>query len=128
MSLVKITIKGQRIRGRGEGRVIGFPTVNLPYAGKETGVFAGEVRIKGESFPAAVNLGARPSVDNERLCEIHIIDWEGEVACGEEVVVTLSGKLREVKKFGNLKLLKKQIAEDVKFAKSWYNRTSKNSK
>ena len=109
-------IKGKRIEGKKLGRELGFPTVNLRYDGKETGVFAGFATIEDAGNPllAAVNIG------NDKLCEIHLIDWEGVVKKNTEVSLELKKKVREEMHFAGLDELKSQIAKDVAKIKHWY--------
>lgn len=113
-------IVGKTIIGRKLGRRLGFPTVNIPYFGKKTGVFAGKVLLDGYWYVAAINLGGRPTVEDETtLCEAFLLDWRGNVETGTEIRVELSRKIRETRKFANLKGLKEQIGKDVELLKKW---------
>lgn len=106
------------MKGRGLGGKIGFRTINLAYDGELSGVYCGCVKIDEKCYPAAVNLGGRPTVDHEKLCEIHVPDFEGEP---DFVELQLFVKIREIRKFESLELLKEQIARDVAFVRNWYN-------
>ena len=109
--------KGQRL-----GREIGFPTINIPYEGEESGVFVGEVLLKGADYQAAVHLGHKPTFFEEKpICEAYLLDFDGEIAEGTEVEVKVYEKIRDIKKFENLTHLAAQISKDVEFVKSWYN-------
>lgn len=115
------TIHGKVRKGRGIGKTIGFPTVNIAYNGKLTGVFAGAVELDGDIYPAAVHLGSRPTFfDGETVCEAFLLDFSGEIEPGTELVVDIFDKIRGVVSFENLEFLKKQIAEDVEKIKNWY--------
>lgn len=113
-----LALQGKVLKGRGIGNKMGFPTLNLAYDGELHGVFAGHALIDGKAYPAAVNLGGRPTVDDEKLCEIHVLDFESEP---DFVGVELFVKIREIEKFPNFEMLQKQIAHDVEFVRNWYN-------
>lgn len=116
---MNLKIKSSVVKGNGLGKKGLFPTINLEYSGKDTGVFVGKVFIDGKFYKAAVNLGGRPTVDDKYFCEIHVLDWEGRIVEGVEMEVNLLKKIREVKKFGNLEELKMQIAQDVEFVRGY---------
>lgn len=118
---VMITIVGKTIRGKGIGKKIGFPTLNILYTGDLSGVFVGRVLVKDNWYCAAINIGGRPTVDDENFCEAFLLDFKGRVAYGTKVTMTLGKKIRHVEKFKNLTELKKQIVKDVEFVKNWYN-------
>ena len=114
-------IEGVTQKGLGIGHDLGFPTINILYSGKDSGVFAARVFVDGAWRLAAVNLAGRPTVDDRTdLCEAFILDWGGEVDEGVEFKVELLEKIREIKKFKSLTDLKGQISKDVEFIKSCY--------
>lgn len=114
---MSIYLKGKVITGVGLGRKLGFPTLNVPYDGDDIGVYAGRVRISDKWYAAAVNLGRRPTVDDARLCEVHVVDWSGEA---DDIEIELIKKIRDVSKFDTLSALKSQLVKDVEFVKNWY--------
>lgn len=120
-------IVGKMVDGMKKGRLIGFPTLNLPYSGEEIGVFVGEVEIlggefSGHKFQSAVNVGPKPTFGvAEKFCEAFLLDFDGDVSEGTEISVELFEKIRDVKKFENVEELKRQINEDVQFCRNWYN-------
>ncbi len=118
---VMITIVAKTIKGKGIGKKLGFPTLNIPCTGDLSGVFVGRVFVNDNWYFAAINIGGRPTVDDENFCEAFLLDFKGRVANGTEVAMTLGKKIRHVEKFKNLTELKKQIAKDVEFVKNWYN-------
>lgn len=118
-----LALQGKVLKGKGIGNKLGFPTLNLAYDGELIGVFAGCAKIGEKSYPAAINLGERPTVDGAfaerpKLCEIHVLDFEGEP---DFVEIEIFVKIREIEKFPNLEMLRKQIAHDVEFVRNWYN-------
>lgn len=111
---ILLEIKGKTVVGKGIGRTLGFPTINISYNGQMSGVFVGKVFLDGREYVAAVNLGGRPTIDDEdKLCEVHLLNWSGNVTEGTELKVQLLEKIRNVQKFKNLDELKGQIAKDV---------------
>lgn len=119
---ILLEIKGRTMKGKSLGKSIGFPTLNIAYRGEISGVFVGKVFINDEAHFAAINLGSRPTVDNEKhLCEAHLLDWSGNVSEGTEIRVELLEKIREVQKFENFEKLKEQIFKDVEYAKKFVN-------
>ncbi len=110
-------IVGQVVSGHGVGRELGFPTVNVEYAGDLRGVYAGYFSVDGDSerFRAAVNVGARPSFQDSKVgVEAFLVDLEDfSIEKGVVVRIELKERLREVQKFENLSDLKAQISKDV---------------
>jgi riboflavin kinase/FMN adenylyltransferase len=95
-------------KGRGFGRTIGFPTINIPLADTNvSGIYAAFVRMDDTDFPAAAY------ADTTRgLLEAHLLDWTGD-AYGKDVVITLKDKIRDSAEFGDNAALIAQIAADV---------------
>lgn len=118
---MSMKIRGKAIGSTGLGKILGFPTINLAYSGDVSGVFVGRAKLDHFYHKAAINIGGRPTVDNEKFCEVHLLDWNGEVERGVEIEVELLHKIREVRRFPNLDALKAQIAKDVKIVREWYN-------
>ena len=119
-------IEGEVKRGMGLGKKLGFPTINLSYSGRTKGIFVGRVYLGEEVFPAAVHVGPRISIPDEKnLVEAHIVsqlaeDVLGEIRPGKIAVIELLHKIRESEKIPDLKALSKKIASDVEFTKKWY--------
>ncbi|MDP0500946.1 MAG: riboflavin biosynthesis protein RibF [Verrucomicrobiota bacterium JB022] len=115
--------------GRRLGRMIGFPTLNLPWAPELTprlGVYIVASRRPGESAwrPAVANYGVRPTVENapvEPILEVHLLDGEDvDYVAGEELEVAWHRYLRPEKKFDGLDALKTQIEADCHAARAWW--------
>lgn len=107
-------ICGRVEKGRGLGRELGFPTVNLAYGGDERGVFAAEVWVDNVKYKGAAHVGPKPTLGDEKpICEVFLLDYVGGDLGEKELEVVLVGKVREVMKFEDLAALKEQIARDV---------------
>ena len=106
--------------GDRRGRSIGFPTANLPTAATMQvpgdGVYAAWFwRSDGTKFPAAVNVGKRPTFYefNERsLVEAHLIGFKGDLY-GEDARLVFMSRLRAERKFAGIDELRAQLQLDI---------------
>jgi len=111
-------VRGTVIPGDQRGRTIGFPTANIAltdaHADLRNGVYAGYADAHGRRWPAAVNIGTRPTIgdDGPRLLEAHLIDFQGDLY-GTELVVELVARLRDERRFDSLPALVEQLRSDV---------------
>lgn len=109
-------IKGRVIHGHGRGKVLGIPTINLDIEGKidiENGVYISCIMIDGKKYFGVTNVGTKPTFDEENVTiETHILDFDKNVY-GMEIELLLCEKIREIKKFNDIKDLKKQIDSDI---------------
>ena len=112
--------EGIVLKGRGEGRKIGFPTANLkfPYASRllPSGVYAAKVELEGKNYKAAVSLGTPPTFDEDskESCEVHILDFDGDLY-GKTIQVEFISFLRSMKKFDNFEQLAQAVQSDVEW-------------
>ncbi len=94
-------------RGRGEGANLGFRTANFVVEDQlrplADGVYAACVKVAGESYKAAVNVGIAATFADRSYatCEAHILDFEGDLY-GMPVKVEFLHWLRPVRKFDNI--------------------------
>jgi riboflavin kinase/FMN adenylyltransferase len=111
------SVMGEVRAGKKLGRTIGFPTANL-VPGREqlppNGVWAVDARWEDEWLPAVANLGRRPTVESDlnRLLEVHVLAWEGDLY-GRMLEVRFKRFLRSEEKFEDVSALKAQIERDV---------------
>lgn len=109
------------VRGRGRGKAIGIPTINLELAaapvGMRHGIYAAKVRVGHEEYMGAVHFGPRPVFRDSEALEVHIIDEViGEVPAS--VDLTIIGFLREVGDFTSVDLLVRSIQNDIATARA----------
>jgi riboflavin kinase/FMN adenylyltransferase len=115
------SIEGVVSPGDQRGRLLGFPTANVPlgdYVRPAFGVYATRSRLPdGRVIPGVANLGLRPTVAgvDERL-EVHLFDFNEDIY-GQVIETELVAFLRPEQKFAGLDALKDQIARDVEAAK-----------
>jgi len=116
------SIVGPVVRGDQLGQSLGFPTANIDVEGLELppfGVYAARARHSGGEFPAAVNLGLRPTLQSPQpqlRFETHLIGFQGDLY-GQDLAVELVTFLRPERRFAHLDALKAQIAKDIAAAK-----------
>ena len=116
--------------GKQLGSKIGFPTINQKlFSGSvipKFGVYAGFVEIDGSFFNSIVNIGCRPTVNNDISdinVETHIFDFSDDLY-GKKVRVFLTDFIREERKFNDPTELREQIKNDCRFVieSNLYNR------
>ena len=114
-------IQGRVVSGQQLGRTIGYPTANVRLRRLSTalaGVFA--VRVHGlaeRPLAGAANLGTRPTVNgSEKLLEVHLLDFEGDIY-GRHVGVEFVKKLRDEARFDSMDAMRAQIARDERAAR-----------
>ncbi len=107
--------------GDHRGRTIGFPTANVAVPGDmmlpADGVYAGWYeRPDGSVWPAAINLGKRPTFYDEnglRLLEAHLLDFDDDLY-GERGKVRFFKWIRGEVKFPGIEALVEQLHKDVR--------------
>lgn len=96
---MSIVIQGIVEHGDARGRLLGFPTANLrmPRGTEHDGVWAARAVVPGwGTWPATVSVGTRPTyydADSDRLAEVHLLDFEGDLY-GRHITVVLTDLLR----------------------------------
>lgn len=110
--------------GKGRGREIGFPTLNLPVertihpADGVYFVWTGPNLDK----PGVANFGTRPTVakDSKRWLEVHLLEAENPPSAGDQVQVALAKHHRGEQDFGSVDALTEQIQRDKSRAEDWF--------
>lgn len=117
------TITGKVLHGKGLGRTIGAPTLNvIPADGlliPAYGVYATRVSVAGRQYDAVTNVGVRPTVDENGgvTVESHLLGVS-EQLYGRECRVEFVKFLRREQKFADLVQLQEQIAQDIAAARA----------
>ena len=72
------------------------------------------MRLADRFFTAAVNVGYKPTVTDERaaLLEAHLLDFDEDLY-GKTIEVIFRKKIREEMKFDGLDALKAQMSRDI---------------
>ncbi len=127
-------ISGIVQKGKGRGAKVLLPTCNLnPPKGKlipKSGVYAALAEVEGQTFPAAVNIGSRPTFEGEGLhIEAHLLGFHRSLY-GRPLTLKLLKRLRDERKFPSLEALREQIRHDIeeakKVAENWKSGPSEN--
>ena len=111
------SVPGRVVHGAGRGRSLGFRTANVaPPADRlmpANGIYAVWMLIDGARYAGAANVGVRPSFDNgERLLEVHLLDYEGDLY-DRQVSTEFVQYIREERRYDNVEALRRQVARDV---------------
>jgi riboflavin kinase/FMN adenylyltransferase len=113
-------IRGMVAHGASRGARLGFPTANLEAIDTllpGAGVYAGVGHVRGETWPAAINVGPNPTFGERALkVEVHLIGLHDQIY-GEPLEVDFLSKLREVTNFPNMEALKRQLEQDIASAR-----------
>ncbi|NVN06461.1 bifunctional riboflavin kinase/FAD synthetase [Asaia spathodeae] len=116
-------IEGAVTHGDKRGRLLGFPTANIPlgrHIEPARGVYAVTVHHPdGRVIPGVANIGRRPTINDgqESRLEAHLFDTNEDLY-GQTLEVSLHRLLREERRFDGLDALKAQIADDASQARA----------
>lgn len=111
------SVSGSVVAGNARGRELGFATINLsPPSPRKLlppeGVYAVMVQTPRGRFGGMMNLGPRPTFDDdERSIEAHLFDVDADFY-GMRVRVDFAGFLREIRRFGSAGELVAQLEKD----------------
>ena len=112
-------LRGTVVEGHHVGRDLGFPTANLCPENPDLlvparGVYAIYAEVDGKKYPAMLNIGKRPTLNNGNDCTIesHLFGLSKNIY-GKTLTLTFEHHLREEKKFNSLDELKSQLKEDA---------------
>lgn len=119
------SLPGLVVRGDQIGRQLGFPTANvrtepnrlMPKDGVYTVRLDWEKESRQGGRAGVANLGVRPTRDGlNRILEVHLLDWEGDLY-DRSVEVRFLDRLRDEQRFPDVTTLRAQIARDVEAAR-----------
>jgi riboflavin kinase/FMN adenylyltransferase len=118
------SVRGRIVSGKGLGRTIDFPTLNIPWCPQvlpRFGVYHVRLRQAGSAVRrvGVANYGLRPTVgeSEDPLLEVHLLDNEDIPGEGEPVIVELMRFIRPEKAFDSVDDLSRQISKDVAMVK-----------
>lgn len=118
--LARIVVSGIVEQGDQRGRLLGFPTANLPLTVDDLlvgdGVYAGFAHLEdGSCVGTAVSVGRRPTFYADRgmsLLEAHLLDFSGDLY-GQQMTVELVARLRDQVRFDGPEALRRQLETDI---------------
>ena len=112
-------VRGSRIRGKGLGKEIGYPTINLGLSNLNLKLPLGVYEVEAEGRKAIANYGLAPTMGDKAwerpILEIHLLGEGSEDVRPEteDVMTVLFVRyVRPEKKFDSIDDLKRQIAAD----------------
>lgn len=130
-----VCISGEVVRGKGEGKKLGFPTANLSLSHKclsnseaisalQDGIYGGFAKfvqsdtssdsLKKEEYLVVCSVGANITYgQTEKTIEVHLIGQTLPDFYGETLEVTFDFYLRPMLKFEGIESLKEMIQEDI---------------
>jgi riboflavin kinase / FMN adenylyltransferase len=112
---------GEVVHGAERGRRLGFPTANLALPEGRLlpayGIYACWAWRGETGFPAAVNVGVRPSFDNgQPSVEAYLLDFDDDLY-GETLGLSFIRRLRGEQRFTDINALIAQMGRDVTAAR-----------
>ena len=117
------SLEGEIGPGTGQGRKLVVPTLNLTTAQEtlpQTGVYATEAIVQGKSYPAATNVGVRPTFDGTRTTiESHLLGFS-ENLTGGKMELRFWKRLREERKFPGPEALREQVLQDIEQVREYF--------
>ncbi len=116
------SIHGRVVKGRGDGRALGFPTANLAVTSElipDGGVYAVMATFNAKAYPAVLNIGTAPTFTHAMAgkegVEAHLLDFKGNMY-GKNIEIKFFRRLRAEKRFKSASALAKRIEMDVERA------------
>lgn len=116
---------GRVVTGASRGRVIGFPTANVPVPGARKllppeGVYAVRVQTPRGPFDGMLNLGGRPTFgESQVVVEAHLLDADLDLY-GSRVRIDFLVRLRDIQRFSGVEALVAQLHQDAAQARRYF--------
>ena len=109
---------GVVVKGRGDGRKMGFPTANIAPDGTKMpvreGVYKSTVIVDKKAYKSLTSIGTAPTFGkNDLKCESFVIGFDGELY-GKQISVLYHEFLRDNIKFDTKEQLEEQIRKDLR--------------
>jgi riboflavin kinase/FMN adenylyltransferase len=110
--------EGEVVEGDRRGHDLGMPTANLVPDDRLVCPGHGVYAAWAHGYPAAVNVGVRPTFDTGRgtLIEAHLIGFEGDLY-GETLRIAFLERLRGERRFESVEALVEQMNRDAERAR-----------
>ncbi len=118
------SLEGVVVKGKQIGRTIGFPTANIDYPEgmivPKCGVYITRTKIRGDSYCSVTNVGAKPTLMDERQNIETTVENFSEDIYGEKIEIEFYALLRDISKFNSLAELKNQLKKDMEAAEKYF--------
>jgi len=114
-------MQGKVVRGAGRGgSLLNVPTANIETIDElvpREGVYAVKVGLEGNLFDGVANIGRNPTFGEQLMSyEVHIFDFSENIL-GRELRVYFIDRIRDEKRFPDVRALHEQILRDIERAK-----------
>jgi riboflavin kinase/FMN adenylyltransferase len=114
-------IPGRVVQGAQRGRDLGFRTANLQVDAQRAlpkrGVYAAWANLTDARRKSVVNVGTRPTFDEQDLLiEAHVLDYGGDLY-GEQICIEFVQRLRSERVFADASALIEQVQRDIATAR-----------
>ena len=122
-------LTGKIVKGKGLGRKINFPTINIHIEEgykliPKKGVYIIKTKINKNNLFGIMNIGFRPTVSGKnQTIEVHLLDFK-ENLYGEKIQIEICKRLRDEQKFDSIEALSHQINKDENHARNWIKNQS----
>ena len=121
--------KSRHIKGKGRGKILGFPTINLEIPKRFSlaiGIWAVKVWIKDNKYIGALHFGSVPTFKEDELSlEVFLINTNNKNIPDldfEDITIEPVKRIRDVELFSSSEALIDQIKRDVENVKKVFNR------
>lgn len=120
-------ISGTVVRGAQNGRAIGFPTANIPFAPNvlvpKRGVYLAEATAQGRRYPALVNVGVHPTAGAlpSPVLEAWLQGFDSDLY-DQEISVELATFTRPERPFSSMQALQQQLLRDKQDLQEFFTR------
>ncbi len=110
--------RGEVVRGKGMGRLLGFPTANIQVTEPQKlkgplGVYGAVAKLADKEYYALVNIGKNPTFgDNKVTIEAYLLDFDQDIY-GQNLTIELESFRRKEMKFSTKEELINQIEWDI---------------
>ena len=116
---------GKATKGRGRGKILDYPTINLKTSPEKLlpkdGVYSTKVQIQYKEYFGMLHIGAKPTFgDSSRSTEVHLFDVDLDLTVSK-ICLFVESWIREVRKFDTPALLKDQLRVDEKKIKQMFH-------
>ena len=118
-------IWGEVIRGKGRGKILDYPTINLKTTPAKLlpkdGVYSAKMQIQDKAYFGMLHIGPKPTFDDSsRSIEVHLFDANLD-EFDSKACLFVESWIRELQKFDTPALLKNQLRADEKKIKEIFH-------